>query len=67
MVGYQHQSEMELTASWRFLKDAVLSAGYSLMGGGKNLKVIKRTEKDTHMHWGWIKLQVSPRFFNIKW
>lgn len=66
-MGHTLGHEMELTASWRFLKDAVLSAGYSLMGGGKNLKVIKRTEKDTHMHWGWIKLQVSPRFFNIKW
>lgn len=59
--------ELELSASWNIVKDVKLSAGYSYMSGTDTMDVLKRTDDQDRLHWGWLMLSVSPRFFNIKW
>ena len=55
--------ELELSASWKFAKDAALSAGYTYMKGTETMEVLKRTGNDHHLHWGWIMLTVTPTIF----
>ena len=59
--------EVELTASWRFSKDVSLSAGYSFMQGTETMSALKRTADNNRLHWGWVMLLVTPRFFETKW
>ena len=59
--------ELELSASWQIYKDITLSAGYSFMQGSDTLKLLKRTNEDNQLQWGWIMLVISPRFFSTKW
>lgn len=55
--------ELELTLTWRFAKDAKLSAGYSYMNGTDTMARLKRTSDQNHLHWGWLMLTVTPEFF----
>jgi hypothetical protein len=61
--------EIETSLSWDFTKFVSLQAGYSYMKGTETMKILKRTsnENNTHLHWGWIMLSVTPEFFKIKW
>lgn len=59
--------ELELGASWKFMKDVSLAAGYSLMLGSDTMKTLKRTDDRNNMQWGWIMLSVSPQLFKVKW
>ena len=55
--------EWECTLTWRFAKDAKLSAGYSFMNGTDTMAQLKRTSAKNHLHWGWVMLTVTPEFF----
>ncbi len=59
--------EVEIGGSWRFMKDVALTAGYSIMAGTDTMKTLKRTDDRNTMHWGWVMLSVSPRFFKVNW
>ena len=59
--------ELEVTASWEFMKDVKLSAGYSFMHGTKTMEILKRTSDQNCLQWGWIMLKFSPKFFSINW
>lgn len=61
--------EIELSTSWKIMKDVSLSAGYSYMHGTETMKVLKRSssENKNRLHWGWIMISVTPEFFKIKW
>lgn len=61
--------EIELSTSWKIMKDVSLSAGYSFMHGTETMKVLKRSssENKNRLHWAWIMISVTPEFFKIKW
>lgn len=65
--GWSLGHELELRLSYSFLGCAKISAGYSFMKGTKTMEVLKRTSDNRHLHWGWLMIKVTPRFFQGKW
>ena len=59
--------EVELSASYNFLPNLSLSAGYSFMHGTETMEVLKRSSDHHRLHWGWIMLRYAPRFLQTKW
>lgn len=59
--------ELELSARWRIIKDVTLTAGYSYMKGTDTLQALRHTTGHNRLHWGWIMLNVTPRFLQVKW
>ena len=59
--------EVELSAAYKFMKDAKLSIGYSYMRGTETMVILKKTSDKRQLRWGWIMLNVSPKFFSGKW
>ena len=59
--------EVELSASYQFLKEAKLSIGYSFMRGTETMVILKKTSDNRQLQWAWIMLNVSPKFFSGKW
>ena len=55
--------ELELSGSYKLFKDCKLSAGYSFMWGTRTMVVLKRSSDRRRLHWGWLMLSVTPRFF----
>lgn len=53
--------EVELSASWTFMKDARLSLGYSFMHGTETMELLKRAEGNRNLHWAWLMLTVHPK------
>ena len=37
------------------------------MQGTETLSALKRTADNNRLHWGWVMLLVTPRFFETKW
>ena len=72
VVAQQHRSafirqvDIELAATWSFLKDARLSLGYSYMHGTETMEMLKRTTGNRRLHWAWLMLSVTPTFFQSK-
>ena len=62
-LGY----EVELSASYKFIKEAKLSIGYSYMRGTETMVILKKTSDNRQLRWAWIMLNVSPQFFSGKW
>ena len=62
-LGY----ELEFSASCKLFKDVSLSIGYSFMRGTETMEILKRTSGNRQLHWAWLMLSVSPRFFSGKW
>lgn len=60
-----HQVEVEV--SYNFLKFCTLAAGYTYMHGSEAMERLRRSTEKRHLHWGWLKLSVSPRVFYVKW
>ena len=58
--------DIELAATWSFLKDARLSLGYSYMHGTETMEMLKRTTGNRRLHWAWLMLSVTPTFFQSK-
>ena len=58
--------EVELSASWSFMKDACLSLGYSYMHGTETMELLKRASGNRNLHWGWLMLSITPRLFQTK-
>ena len=59
--------ELELSATWKPLKDVRVQAGYSFMHGTETMTALKRTSAKNQLHWGWVMLIVTPEFFSVKW
>ena len=59
--------EVELSASYRLMKDVTLGAGYSFMRGTKTMEALKRTSNDRQLQWAWLMLSVSPKVFTSMW
>jgi len=59
--------ELEISASYRFMPDASLSAGYSFMKGSKTMEALRRASDGGRLQWTWLTLNVSPRLFTKKW
>ena len=59
--------EIELSADYRFIPFAKLSAGYSFMVGTDTMKALKRTSDSGRLHWAWLSLNITPRIFSTKW
>ncbi|MBP5507854.1 MAG: hypothetical protein J6Y23_08445, partial [Prevotella sp.] len=59
--------EIELTASYNFMKDVRLGMGFSFMKGTETMESLKRSTDDHILQWGWLMLNVSPRIFYSKW
>lgn len=59
--------EIELSASYKFLKFIKVSAGYTYMHGTSTLERLQRVEGKNKLHWGWLMLSVTPRIFSKKW
>lgn len=56
--------ELEFSGSYKLFKDCKLSAGYSFMWGTRTMVVLKRSSDRRRLHWGWLMLSVTPKFFN---
>ena len=59
--------EIELEGSYRFLKEAKLSAGFSFMTGTGTMEKLKRASDDGSLRWAWLSLTVSPTIFTARW
>ena len=59
--------EIELEASYNFMKDVKLDAGFTYMTGTKTMERLKRASGDGRLCWGWISLVISPHLFSTKW
>jgi len=66
-VGRPLGHEIELGASYRFMRDASLSAGYSFMKGTSTMRYLKNASDNGRLQWLWLSLSVSPRLFTTKW
>ena len=40
---------------------------YSYMRGTETMVILKKTSDNRQLRWGWIMLNVSPKFFSGKW
>ena len=56
--------ELEMEASWRFMKDVSLSLGVSYMAGTDTMQFLKRASEDGRLLWCWISLTATPRLFS---
>jgi len=65
-LGWTLGHEFELTSSWNFAPNAILSAGYSFMKGSKTMEALKRTSKNRQLQWLWLGLIVKPHLFKAK-
>ena len=59
--------EIEISGSYKFMGNAKLSIGYSYMRGTETMVILKKTSDNRQLRWGWIMLNVSPKFFSGKW
>ena len=59
--------EIELASSYRLSSEAKVSLGFSYMRGTETMVVLKRTDENRQLRWGWIMLTVTPKFFFGKW
>ena len=59
--------DIDIEASYQFMKDVGLSLGFSYMVGTETMQKLKRADKDDNLKWGWFSLVVSPRLFTTKW
>jgi hypothetical protein len=58
---------MEVSATWKPMKDVKIAAGYSFMAGTETMELLKRSTNKRKMHWAWLMFTVSPRIFSAKW
>ena len=63
IIGPTLGHEVELEASWSFMKNVSLSFGLSYMAGTQNMQILKRASEKGHLLWTWISLSVNPRIF----
>ena len=59
--------DVDFEASYRILKDASVSIGFSYMAGTETLEKLRRVEADNNLKWAWFSLVVSPRIISKKW
>ena len=59
--------EVELSATWTIADSVSLSAGYSFMQGTETMAILKRSSNNNRLQWGWLMLQITPKFFSTKW
>ena len=59
--------EIELRASYNFMKDCRFGMGFSFMKGTETLEALKRSTDNKKLQWGWLMLNISPRIFYSKW
>ena len=58
---------VELTTSYKFSKDIMLTASYTQMHGTETTNLLKDGEGNKHTHWGWFSLVITPSLFTSKW
>jgi len=56
--------ELEFTVAWSPRSDMSLSAGYTFMQGTETMYLLKRSTENNRLHWAWLMLQVTPKFFS---
>ena len=54
--------EIEVSSSYQISKEAKLSLGFSYMKGTETMVVLKRSDDNRRLRWGWIMLTVAPKF-----
>ena len=59
--------EVELSATWTIAESVSLSAGYSFMQGTETMAILKRSSNNNRLQWGWLMLQITPKFFSTQW
>ena len=59
--------EVELRATYQFMKDARIALGLSYMKGTETMEELKRSTDKHQLTWGWLMLNFSPRLFTTKW
>lgn len=59
--------EVEITSSYKIMKDVSVSLGYSYMKGSKTMEKLKRSTGQHDLQWAWLMLTVNPRIFTTKW
>ena len=59
--------EVEVAVSWAFNPTVSLSAGSSFMQGTETMSILKRSSDNNRLYWGWLMLQITPKFFTTKW
>jgi hypothetical protein len=58
---------IDLQASYRFTKDILLKAGYTMMFGTETMDRLKQGNSSKTARWGWFSLVISPSVFTTKW
>lgn len=55
--------ELEVSASYKVMKDVRVAAGYSLMIGSETLERLQRSTDKRLLRWGWLMAVITPRIF----
>ena len=58
---------IDIEASYKVLRDARISLGFSYMAGTESMEKLKRAEENNSLKWAWFSLVVSPRIISKKW
>ena len=58
---------VELTATYKFSKDIMLTASYTQMHGTETTNLLKDGNGNKRTRWGWFSLVISPSLFTSKW
>lgn len=58
---------VELTATYKFSNDIMLTASYTQMHGTETADQLKQGESSKRSRWGWFSLVISPTLFTSKW
>ena len=60
-------NEIELSASYKPMKEIEISLGYTYMNGSKTMEALKRVGSDRDLHWAWLNFVVRPKIFTTRW
>ncbi len=55
--------DIELVASYSFVKYVTLSAGYTFMYGTKTMQALQHVGDNRRLHWAWVMLNINPTIF----
>jgi hypothetical protein len=55
--------DIELVASYSFVKYVTLSAGYTFMYGSKTMQALQHVGDNRRLHWAWVMLNINPTIF----
>lgn len=64
--GQNLGSEVDLEASYRPWKNVTIDAGFSMLIGTETVQLLKGSDTNTFLSWGWVSLNINPTVFSTR-